>query len=64
MPTHPPTLSQVAYKAQHSGAVVACVENAAKAAAFLDNHKILKRLKAIVVWDPEVRRSKGRRPER
>lgn len=45
---------QVVYKARHSGAAIACVENLAKAAPFLDNAKDLSKLKAVVVWDETI----------
>lgn len=48
------TAAQVTYKAEHSGSVVACVESAAKAKAFITNAATLKKLKAVVVWDPEA----------
>jgi len=48
------TPSQVCYKAQHSGSVIACVESIAKAEAFLVNAATLPKLKAVVVWDPDT----------
>ena len=45
------TSQQVLYKARHSGAVVAVVQNAAKAKLFLDIQSDLPALKGIVVWD-------------
>lgn len=44
------TPDQVQYKAHHSGAVVAVVENAAKAEMFLGLKAELPKLQAIVVW--------------
>jgi long-chain-fatty-acid--CoA ligase ACSBG len=45
------TAEQVKYKALHSGAVVAVVQNAAKAQMFLDIQGELPKLKGVVVWD-------------
>jgi len=45
------TAEQVTFKARHSGAVVAVVQNKSKAEMFLSAAKDLPKLKAIVVWD-------------
>lgn len=47
------TPDQVKYKARHSGAVVAVVENGAKLAMFKELAAELPKLRAVVVWSPE-----------
>ena len=47
------TPAQVEYKALHSGAVIACVESLAKAKSF--DADALPKLRAIVVWDPDLK---------
>ena len=44
----------MAYKAKHSGSVLAVVETAKQAAAFVQVKADLPKLKAIVIWDPTV----------
>ena len=45
------TAEQVTFKAKHSGAVIAVVQNKSKAEMFLNAKKDLPKLKAIIVWD-------------
>jgi len=47
------TADQVKFKANHSGAVVAVVQNMQKMQMFLDIAEELPKLNAIVVWSPE-----------
>jgi len=47
------TPEQVQFKALHSGAVVACVQNNEKMESLLSVADALPKLKAIVVWSPE-----------
>jgi len=53
------TAGQVEYKAKHSGASIAVVENNAKVALFASVAANLPKLKAVVVWAPEG----GKKPE-
>lgn len=45
------TADQVKFKAQHSGAVVAVVQNKKKAEMFLSAAADLPKLQAVIVWD-------------
>lgn len=49
------TPAQVFFKARHSSASMACVESIQKAKPFLDNADSLPRLKAVIIWDEEVK---------
>jgi long-chain-fatty-acid--CoA ligase ACSBG len=48
------TPQQVTFKARHSGAVIAVVEDMKKAKALIANQKDTPKLKAVVVWAPDT----------